>query len=400
MNLFMDTKLYNNISEIQETKKDQETAKQELYVLWQECFGDSSAYTDFYFKWKVKDNQILSIYKNDELSSMLHLNPYLVTVQGKKVSSNYIVGVATKKQNRRQGQMKSLLEVALHEMYQEHIPFTYLSPAAEAIYLPFGFRIVYEQERWNQILLETRMKLRAATFNNKSIDGLTVVALGLADKVRIEELVSFSNQQLLQRYDVYIERTPYYYERLLHEITSTGGEVLLCYRSDQLVGYASYMAEDGIYVTECIYSLEEKDAVMEAISEFTEKTVNQGIYEMKNESAPTIMVRIADWNSFVLNISATEEIRIVMEVQDPIIEENNGIYALQFTNQGCKITRTTEKPEVSADIADLSRLFFARMTEKELFGIVKKEEKKNKEEILSKLKRINTYNKVFINDVV
>ena len=43
--------------------------------------------------------------------------------------------------------MAELMAAALKSMYKEGKAFTFLMPAAEGIYLPHGFRTVYEQER-------------------------------------------------------------------------------------------------------------------------------------------------------------------------------------------------------------------------------------------------------------
>ncbi len=43
--------------------------------------------------------------------------------------------------------MARLLERSLRDMYRAGEIFTFLMPAAEAIYLPHDFRTVYEQER-------------------------------------------------------------------------------------------------------------------------------------------------------------------------------------------------------------------------------------------------------------
>ncbi len=402
----MDYKLYNNINEIQNSEKDVEVVKQELYALWQKCFGDSQSYTDFYFKWKVEENQILSIYRQDKLSSMLHLNPYILMVQGKETPANYIVGVATRQQDRRQGLMKMLLEASIYQMYQEHMPFTYLMPAAEAIYLPFGFRIVYEQEPWNRLFLEEGQvaaqeidpeKKGNENLNNGNQDNLTVIPLNADNKERIEQLVSFSNEKLSQEYDIYVKRTSYYYNRFIHEMECTGGKVLLCYCKEKLVGYAAYMAEGGIYIAECIYSEEDKAIVVDAISAFILRSEDRLPIWEEHHNTPTIMARIVDWNSFVHNISASEEIKLTVEVKDSIIEENNGVYTLYFTTLGCDSTRSIEEPEVSADISDLSKLFFGKMSEQDLTAIIKGNDK---EYTRHKLALINSYKKIFINDVV
>ena len=78
---------------------------------------------------------------------MLHLNPYTLMVNGKEEPSHYIVAVATEEACRKRGYMAALLKTALQDMYQAGEPFTFLMPAAEAIYLPHGFSTVYEQEQ-------------------------------------------------------------------------------------------------------------------------------------------------------------------------------------------------------------------------------------------------------------
>lgn len=425
----MNFTLNDNINNIYGDEKVNH-AKEDIYHLWQECFGDSKEYTDFYFKWKVKDNQILTIYKKDSLCSMLHLNPYILSVREQQLPINYIVGVATQKDERRQGLMKILLEKALHQMYQENMPFTYLMPAAEAIYSPYDFRVVYEQKPWNKIMKATIQNLREQHKNDYK--DIVVKPLSIEDKDCIEELTTFCNDRLSKDYDIYVHRTPNYYERLIHEMKSGFGEVLVCYKGDQILGYLSYMAEDAIYITEMITNQKGKDTILQALGAYFEDNIKKRLHEDKEHKTTTIMVRIVDFRTFIKSISATEEMHIIMKVVDDIIQENNGIYQLNFTKEGCHVTTTTEEPEITLNIADVTRLFFGGMNKEEYhittnteeseiilsiadvtslsFGRMKKEEFiKQGSEVLSsihnksvidKLDKVNKKLKVFINDVV
>jgi len=427
----MNITLYDNINNIYGEEKVN-YAKEEVYRLWQECFGDSKEYTDFYFQWKVKDNQILNIYKNDSLCSMLHLNPYTLTVGEQQVRTNYIVGVATKKDERRQGLMKILLEKALHQMYQENMPFTYLMPAAEAIYSPYDFRVVYEQKPWNKFMKATIQNLREQHKSLNDYKDIIVKPLSIEDKDCIEELTTFCNGRLSKDYDIYVHRTPYYYERLINEMKSGFGEVLVCYKGNRILGYLSYMAEDTIYITEMITNPKEKDTILQVLGAYFEEDIKKEIHDDKEHKSTTIMVRIVDFRTFIKSISATEEMHIIIKVVDDIIQENNGVYQLNFTKKGCRVTTTTEEPEITLNIADVTRLFFGGMKKEEYditntteeseitlsiadvtslsFGRMKKEEfiKQDSEvlpsihnkDVFYKLDKINKYNNVFINDVV
>ena len=115
--------------------------------LYEEVFSeDSKRFVDYYYTEKTKDNQIYVAEEDGGIQAMLQLNPYELNVNGMKKKANYIVAVATRESYRGRGFMKALLETALKDMYREGESFTYLMPAAEAIYTPHGFRTVYTQQ--------------------------------------------------------------------------------------------------------------------------------------------------------------------------------------------------------------------------------------------------------------
>jgi len=179
------------------------------------------------------------------------------------------------------------------------------------------------------------------------------------------------------------------------------GEVLVCYREDQILGYLSYMAEDAIYITEMIANTKDKEEVLEAFALYFNKNSHKEIHENKEHNVTAIMARIIDFKSFVKNISAIEEIQIVMKLTDTILEENNGIYQLEFTKDGCHIAETTEEPDITLNIAEATELFFGRLQWDKFInaGSIKRTVVHN-EEVSAKLDKINSYSHVFINDVV
>ena len=114
--------------------------------LYEEVFSeDEKSFVDYYYQEKTKDNIIYIVREDDDVQAMLHLNPYTLMVNGIEKESYYIVAVATRKEYRGRRYMAGLLREALLDMYQAGVTFTYLMPAAEAIYLPHDFRTMYEQ---------------------------------------------------------------------------------------------------------------------------------------------------------------------------------------------------------------------------------------------------------------
>jgi predicted acetyltransferase len=112
-------------------------------ALYEEIFvEDEKAFVDAYYRIKAADNQILVAEEAGEIISMLHRNPYSFCLRGEKVEADYIVAVATRLSWRHQGLMRQLLTQALCDMEAQKRPFTFLMPADEAIYTPFDFRLM------------------------------------------------------------------------------------------------------------------------------------------------------------------------------------------------------------------------------------------------------------------
>lgn len=117
-------------------------------ALYREAFPeDQDAFVRFYYDDVTKNNKILVMERAGEICSMLHLNPYRLSVNGYETDAYYYVAVATRSDCRHQGMMRKLLYKSLRDVHREGHPFTYLMPVNRLIYEPFGFRIVYRQEK-------------------------------------------------------------------------------------------------------------------------------------------------------------------------------------------------------------------------------------------------------------
>ena len=103
--------------------------------LWEQVFPeDTKEFLDYYYFVKARDNQIYVIEEEGEIRSMLQLNPYEIRIENRVFPSFYIIAVATQKEYRGRGYMGALLRECMQEMYSKKVPFTFLMPAAEAIY--------------------------------------------------------------------------------------------------------------------------------------------------------------------------------------------------------------------------------------------------------------------------
>ena len=167
---------------------DNEKRKSE--TLYRAAFPeDKDAFVDYYYSYVTKNNRILVLEQAEEIVSMLHLNPYRLSVNGTAVDAYYYVAVATKAECRHQGMMRKLLVKSLRDIYEEGHPFTYLMPANRAIYEPFDFRIVYQQKK-----VELPLDPQAA------------------------------NEKMAKLFDVYTLRDHWYVEKMLEEERVCAGD--------------------------------------------------------------------------------------------------------------------------------------------------------------------------------
>ena len=67
--------------------------------LYEEVFlEDSTAFVDYYYTEKTRDNQIYVLKEDGGIQAMLHRNPYTLMVNGEEKAVDYIVAVATRKE--------------------------------------------------------------------------------------------------------------------------------------------------------------------------------------------------------------------------------------------------------------------------------------------------------------
>lgn len=222
-------------------------------VLYREAFPeDKDAFVKYYYSYVTKNNKILVLEQEGKISSMLHLNPYQLMVNGTKVDAYYYVAVSTKADCRHQGMMRRLLYRSLRDIRQEGHPFTYLMPANRAIYEPFDFRIVYQQE-----------------------------------KVELPLEPEPANQKMAEMFDVYTLRDDWYVEKLLEEERVCAGDPPF-------------------------------------------------------DIVPYIMTRITHVENMLKLLSSEEPMKILLDVQDEMIPENQGQFLWEISNRASICVKALE----------------------------------------------------------
>lgn len=195
--------------------------------LWEKVFvEDSTEFLDYYYNVKALENEIYVIEDEDEVISMIHLNPFQMRIGDEIYDTHYIVAVATDEKYRRQGLMAKLLNHTMQVMTDRGEPFTFLMPAKESIYTPFGFEFVYEQAYG---------KMAGEICDNE-------ISFREANGEDSQEIASFVNAHL-GIYDITTWRTEEYYQMILEEQKSENGGILLAIEKESISGVFCYAKE-------------------------------------------------------------------------------------------------------------------------------------------------------------
>lgn len=343
--------------------------------LYEEIFDeDSPAFVDYYFRVKAAENEIFVVEnEKQEILATLHLNPYEMMFCGEKVKTNYIVAVATRADCRHQGMMRSLLQASLQEMYRREETFTWLMPAAEAIYRPFGFRFIYEK---NKMTVTADVLQRAETDENWQIHSDQEVSGDIfceeAKKEDLAELACFAEKQLSKLAEVYTVHDIAYFEQRMQEVECEGGSLILIRKEKEICGYFLALKKDREaweIVVEDAVQKKAFPAVLHWFGASEEKctfTAFPQIWEQyaQSENVPAIMGRIVHLERFVCCLKIKKEQEWKIRLTDSLIPENNGYFIIKTGIEGGSLIRVENLSEkekkmfCSMDIGQLTEELF------------------------------------------
>jgi len=247
---------------------DQERSRSR--ALYEEVFvEDADGFSELYYQIKARDNQIL-VEEDGAIVSMLHRNPYTFWFRGTKVRADYIVAVATKAAYRHQGRMRRLLTKALEDMYADGLPFTFLMPADEAIYTPFDFRLMGNDDE--------------------------------------ESLADLTPEELAEDYDLFVEKDEAYQRRHIDwpEWESTPMMV-------RLVDLARFVTPIGAEKSQSL-TLRVVDPILpENDGVFCWSFTEEGSSLTRSDAEPELVISIADLGSFLFGMLGAEELPGIRE---------------------------------------------------------------------------------------
>lgn len=359
--------------------------------LWEKVFPeDSKEFLDYYYFIKTRDNQIYVIEEDDQIRSMLQLNPYLLEVEDGQFESHYIIAVATEESYRKRGYMGELLRKSMLDMYDRKEPFTFLMPAAEAIYTPYDFRFVYAQEQYESLGQD-----------GEADRDWTDAAMRDAG-----EMAEFFNSHFAGKYQVHAVRDEKYYQTMIFEQQSENGGVKLLKKDGKLVGMFAYACDEHTAeIREPLYLPGYEEEFEKAVHMLkTDVDAAVKIYAghggASTKKVPVIMARILHLETLLsaMKVKEGEELCCSFAVLDSIITKNSRVWKLTGGTDSRDIqVRETEDSEGVLTISALTSLLFGYRTVEE---VRKEKDVIIPERLGEELGKIQTLSKVFLNEIV
>ena len=376
--------------------------------LWEEVFADDTkAFLDYYYYIKTRDNEIYTVEEDGQICSMLQLNPYTLNIVNNSFPGAYIIAVATREPYRGRGYMGALLRTALNDMYAKKMPFTFLMPAAEAIYTPYDFRFIYTQNI-GRITLEDE-----ADADVRQNDDCTFTDAALWDA---EEMASFFNGHFAVQWQVYAERDAAYYQTMIMEQMSERGGVRLIRENGALKGMYAYAAEGKLEIREPLYLPGYEAAYRRSVRELLKvrmhkATADSGkgcseavVYACGEKDAvekkAVIMARIIRLEELLkaMTVPSGTAMRCSFAVIDPLIHGNSRVWQISSAEDEQVIhVRETEDSEGVIPISALTEFLFGQTDVHELSN---REDVILSEQLTEELYKIIRLSDVFLNEIV
>lgn len=360
-------------------------------ALWEKVFAeDSREFLDYYYFIKTRDNQIYVIEEDGGVRSMLQLNPYLLQVEDRQFPCNYIVAVATEENYRKRGYMGELLRKAMQDMYARKEPFTFLMPAAEAIYTPYDFRFVYAQNQ-------------CESMGTDSAAELELTDAGMRDAA---DMAAFFNQYFAEKYQVCAVRDETYYQTMIFEQQSENGGVKLIKEGQDIKGMFAYASEENVVeIREPLYLDEYEAQFQKAVRDLRSgRDVPVKIYACRNgehvKKVPIIMVRILHLETFLsaVKVKEGERLSCSFAVLDSIITKNSRVWKLTGGQDSRDVqVSETEDSEGVLTISALTSFLFGYKTVDEIRG---EEGVIIPGQLGNELNKIQALKQTFLNEIV
>lgn len=371
--------------------------------LWDYCFEKKDEpFFKYYFNeyCGFKNTVIGGFEQFDEdlsLQTMLHLNPYTLTVRGKEMVVPYVVGVATAPEARGQHLLSGLAKASFKVLRKQGIDFVTLMPIYAGIYLPYEFSFCYFRQKYSWETGKLSLPKLGLVAKKLSVmhldwvDSEAVAKYGEAEARTklyhedVEQLLSYMYEEFTQGLNGVPKRTPEQWEKLLSVHALEGTKCAMVHLEGEPQGYMLYSIQnETFYIHELLTknSLVEQRLLKYADMHVSEaKRVewlapawNKTYLSLRDASqapqlVPFMMARCLNPKGALqkLTVEPKAEGSLVLQVFDSLLEENEQTLALSWSKGQLEVEETSGRGDIILDTAALTQLYFGAFTATELW---------------------------------
>lgn len=359
----------------------------ELRQLRQDEFEASTKLSEYAFQYTLtseekesrkngfKPEQFWGIFDGEGLQAKLTLLPLQIYLQGKVVQMGGIAGVATWPENRRKGNVSTLLKHALQEMKGQGQTVSFLHPFSIPFYRKFGWELYTDYKKYTIPVHKLPPKVE--------VPGRIV-----RDVVDISTLDAMY-QSFASRYNGTLVRDEAWWKQSV--LDDDGHSVVYYSAEGEAQGYALYKLSDKeLECEEFIYLNEEArsaiwtffsnhDSRIEQVKMTLVPADDQLPFMLPDprvtqETVPYFMARIVDLKFFLEQYSfvGNKEAELTIQVKDLAAPWNSGLWKLSVKEDGSAdvfqlAPDDDQQTDLSTDIQTLSALFMGYKRPRELY---------------------------------
>lgn len=301
------------------------TIKEQVKVLWKQCFHDSDEFIDFYFQKRYTDDLNSYAEADGRVIAALQRIPYSLTYEGMEMPVAYISGACTDSAYRNKGVMRQLLAEAHRRMYREGIMFSTLIPAEEWL------KGYYARSGYANCFLQGKKLLTASSLSVDNFSKLLRIVEIAPESTLCSDAFLFFNHFQSSR-EAYIQHDWEDFHIILTDLQLSGGSLWGAFQGNLLKGLCFCFPDgDTLKVTELISTEEQVAwALVKFLLSHYQVAQAECLGQEGELSYELGMARIIHVEAMLRLLAGTYRGNLYIKVEgDEAIPENNGWYNLE-----------------------------------------------------------------------
>ena len=296
---------------------------------------------------------------------------YTIRFDGHHCKMAGIGGVATLPEFRRQGSIRACFRAALPDMYENGYDFSYLYPFSTRFYRQFGYECCVQKYSWTVDLQQLAPPKIPGTFRLVEKEYPMTGAIRAVDAVW-ESQFNMMVQHREEDYKWTLEADPAVKQEFTYVWFDASGIPK---------AYTTFKAQwqDGKRNIVCSrFCFTDKDGFAGLLQLFRSLAADHAFAKFQTPALPSLQYLMPEWSLGavkwevlassgmvrVVNVQSVLEKaayrgsgRVILDIQDPQIPQNNGRFAIAFADgKAVSVTQTTEEADAVLTIPAFSAL--------------------------------------------